>query len=101
MTPVNGTTSATVPSATRSSHWRQVRLGPRIAVPAGLAQRAVDADAEQEGDADRGELLVRARVVDPVGVDDGDGVGQRQLGLVMIDHDQVEARAFFAAASGS
>ncbi len=39
----------------------QVGLGPRLAVPAGRAQRAVDADAQQEGDADGGELLVRAR----------------------------------------
>ena len=36
---------------------------------------------------------MRAAIVDPVGIDHGDGVGQRDLGLVMVDHDQVEAGA--------
>ena len=90
LTPVSGTTSATVPSATRSSHCRRSGSGRGVAVPAGRAQRAVDADAQQEGDADGGELLVRALVVDPVGIDHRERLGQRQLGLVMVDHDDVE-----------
>ena len=36
---------------------------------------------------------MRAGIVDPVGIDHGDGLGQRDLGLVVVDHDQVEAGA--------
>ena len=39
----------------------QVGLGPRALVPAGPAQRAIDRDDQQKGDADRGQAAVRAR----------------------------------------
>ena len=68
---------------------QQVGFGPR-AVPAGLAQRPVDRDDEQKGDADRGERAVRARLVEPVRIDHRDGRRQQRLADVMIDDDHVE-----------
>ena len=50
---------------------QQIGLGP-VGVPAGLAQRAVDRDRQQKGDADRGERAMRAGLVEPVRVDDRD-----------------------------
>ena len=69
----------------------QVGFGSRRAVPARLAQRSVDTDAEEKGDADSGEMLVRAFVVETVGIDHGHRVGQRDLRHVVVDHDEVEA----------
>ncbi len=60
-------------------------------VPAGLPQGAIDRDGEQEGDADRGELAMPARLVEPVRIDHGKGGGQLRLGDMMIDDDDVEA----------
>ena len=76
LTPVSGTTSQTVPSATRSSHCRRSGAG-RVSIPARLAQRAVDADDEQERHADRGEHAMHAVFVEPIGIDHGIGVRQR------------------------
>ncbi len=42
---------------------QQVGFGP-LGVPAGLAQRPVDGDGQQEGDPDRGERSVRASLVE-------------------------------------
>ena len=69
---------------------QQVGLGSAAAVPAGLAQRAVDRDDQQKGDADRRQRAMRAALVEPVRVDDRDGARQQRLGDVMIDDDDLE-----------
>ena len=69
----------------------EVRLLP-IAIPAGLAQVPVEPDDEEEGDSNGGELAVRALLIQPVGVDHGEGRGQPGLAEVVVDHDHVEAR---------
>ena len=51
---------------------QQRRLGPR-GEGAPIAQHAGDGHQHDEGDADGGQMLERARLVDPVGVDHGQG----------------------------
>jgi hypothetical protein len=68
---------------------QQVGLEP-LSVPAGLAQPTVNGDSEQEGDPDRGKRAVRARLVEPVRIDDRNGSRQQRLADVMIDDDHVE-----------
>ena len=68
-------------------------VGLRAAgVAAAVAQGAVDRDHQQEGDADRGELLVRGGVVEAVGIDDGVGRRQRRRRQMVVDDDHVEPR---------
>ena len=71
----------------------QVGLGACRAVPARLAQGAIDADRQQESHAHRRHLLVRAVVVQAIGIDHGHRLRQRDLRHVMVDDDQVEAHA--------
>ena len=54
---------------------QQIGLGP-VAVPAGLAQGAVQRDDQQERDPDRREHPVRALFVEPVRVDQRQRVRQ-------------------------
>ena len=69
----------------------QIGLGAaRPGVPAGLAQPSVDTDRQQECHAHRRHLLVRAVVIDPVGIDHRNGLWQRDLGHVVVDDDGVE-----------
>ncbi len=68
---------------------QEIGLGP-AAIPAGLAQRAVERDDQQKGDPDRGERAVRARLVEPVRIDHGERARQQRLRDVMIDDDHVE-----------
>ena len=70
----------------------QVGLGPG-GEPAGVAERSVEPDQEQEGDADGGQLAAARAVVEPVGIDHGGGLGQAGLGDVMVDDDDVEPGA--------
>ena len=67
----------------------EIGLGPAL-VPADAAQRAVDADGEQERHADGGERAMRARLVEPVGIDHRAGIRQGRLADVMIDDDHIE-----------
>ena len=68
---------------------QQRRLGPRgEGTP--LAQHAGDRHQDDEGDADGRQMLERARLVDPVGVDHGQGGGERLLASMMVDHDHLE-----------
>ena len=69
---------------------QEVRLSP-VAIPACLAQMAVEPDDEEEGDPHGGELAMRAVVVQPVGIDHGAGRRQPGLAQVVVDHDHVEA----------
>ena len=86
-------TSATVPSATRSS--RSMILGsarsPKKPAAAKLAQQR---DAEQERHADRGDMAVRGAdlaFVEAVGVDHRNARrGSRRGALVVVDDDHVE-----------
>ena len=57
--PVSGTTSQTVPSATRSSHCKQIGLRAASRYQPRLAQRAVERRDEQKRHADRGEHAMR------------------------------------------
>ena len=59
-------------------------------VPAHAPEGAVEADNQQEGDAHRRHLAVRAGLVEAVGVDHGDGRRQARLGLVVVDDDDLE-----------
>ena len=61
-----------------------------IAIPAGLAQGAVQRDREQEHNADRGKDVVRAVLIEPVRVDLREYRRKTRLGHVMIDNDDVE-----------
>ena len=69
---------------------QEIGRGP-VGVPAGLAQRAVDASDQEESHADRSHLAVRAVFVEPVGVDHGISRRQRRFAEVMIDDDDIEA----------
>ena len=92
--PRSWATSATVPSATRSSSsisFGSARLGEEAAGP----QRPEQGRAEQEGHADRGEMAVRGAflaLVEPVRIDDGEAVGEAARAFVMVDDDDVDAR---------
>ena len=55
-----------------------------------VAQHAGDGDQHDEGDADGRQMLERARLVDPVGVDHRQGRRQRLLGGVMVDDDHLQ-----------
>ena len=69
LSPLSGTTSATVPSATRSSRVEQVRLGAQHVPEAALAQLAVDRDHGHEHEADGREMVEPGQIVLPVRVD--------------------------------
>ena len=71
----------------------KIGLRPRRAVPASLAQGAIDTHGEQERDANRGEMLVRAGIVDPVGIDHRHRLRQRDLRHMVVDHDEIESGA--------
>ena len=86
-------TSATVPSATRSSRSMIFGSGA-VGEAAALAQFAEQGDAEQEGHADRGDMAVRRAVcafVEPVGIDHRERDRKRGGALVMVADDDVEA----------
>ena len=68
----------------------QIRFGMTLAVPTGVPERAVDRDREQEGDADGGELAAVIDLVEPVGIDHRDRLGERRLGDMVVEHDDVE-----------
>ena len=84
LSPCSEATSATVPSATRSS--RSMSFGSaRSAKKPRAAKLADQRDAEQEGHADRGEMAMRgavARFVEPVGIDQrvGDAAAGSRIG---------------------
>ena len=68
----------------------QVGFGAVPGIPAHLAQRAVDRDDEQKGDADRRQAAMRALLVEPIRVDDRRRARQQRFGDVMIDDDDLE-----------
>ena len=89
-TPLSGTTSHTVASATRSS--RPSRSGSALAaIEAVAAQRARGGDEEQKNDAGGGEMPLAGEIVLPVGIEHGECRGQRLVGLVMVDDDDFRA----------
>jgi hypothetical protein len=71
---------------------QQVGLRPAVE-QAAPAQLAVERDHEQEDDADRGQAAASAGLVEPVRVDHGQRRGQLGLGLVVVDHDDLEPRS--------
>ena len=87
--PVSGTTSQTVPSATRSSQPSSGGSGRAAKAPRARRTR-VTATSTTKVTPDRGQMLERARLVDPVRVDHGQGRRQPLLGRVMVDHDHLE-----------
>ena len=91
LTPLSGTTSHTVASATRSSSGQQVGLGT-VAVEALAAEHARGCDQEQEDDSGGGEMALAGEVVLAVGVEHGKGRRQLFVRLMMIEHDDFGAR---------
>ena len=73
-----------------SRNAEQVGLRPRLGPEAARAQHAVDRDHRHEHEADGGEMAELREVVEPVGIDH-QRVRQPLVGLVMVDHDDVEA----------
>ncbi len=65
------------------------RLGPG-GEGAPIAEHAGDGHQHDEGDADGGQVLERARLVDPVGVDHGQGRREHLLRGVVVDHDHLQ-----------
>ena len=69
----------------------QIGLRPQHMPEAALAQFAIDRDHGHEHEA-AGRQIVQAReVVEPVRIDQRIGRRQRLIGLMMVDHDHVEA----------
>ena len=93
LSPLSGTTSATVPSATRSSSAEQIGLRPRSRPEAARAQLAVDRHHGHEHEPDRGEMAEPGEIVEPVRIDHRERGRQRLVGEVMIDHDRRRGRA--------
>ena len=91
MSPVSGTTSATVASATRSSAAKIRRL-PR-GKEAALPQRPIERHQRHIDDTRRGEIAEARQVVLPVRIDERERSRQRLRRLVMIEHDRIEAEA--------
>ena len=91
--PFNGTTSATVPSATRSSNSSRSGSPPLRIPEATRAQLAVERDHRHEHEPDGGEMAEPGEVVLPVGIDDGERLRQRLVGEVVVDDDRVHAQA--------
>ena len=89
--PFSGTTSATVPSATMSSQPSRSGSGRASRPEAARAQHAVDRDHGEEHEADGGEMAEPRQIVEPVGIDH-DRIRQALVGLVMIEHDHIEAK---------
>ena len=67
----------------------QVRLRPRLRPESAGAQHAVDRDHGHEHQADRGEMAQAGQIVEPVRIDH-DRVRQRLVGLMVVEHDDVE-----------
>ena len=78
----SGTTSATVPSATRSSS---------AATPPGTLECAVHGRHQVESDADAGERAARKAAAGEVGIDDGVGVRQLRARQMVIGNEYVDA----------
>ncbi len=91
LSPISGTTSATVASATRSSEAS--RSGAFAAVPeACLAQSAIERDERHEDDARGAEIAEAGEVVLTVGVNERRRFRQRLRGLMVIEHDHIKAK---------
>ncbi len=88
--PLSGTTSATVPSATRCERAEEVGLGACLGPEAARAQFAVDGDHGHEHEADRGEMAEPGQVVEPVRIYHRERRRQHLVGEMMVDHDDVE-----------
>ena len=89
--PTSGTTSATVPSATRSSASFRFGSGARHAEATALAEPPPERHHERERDADGGEPLRRIGAAGLVRVQDRARGGQLDRDGVVIDHHRVEA----------
>ncbi len=87
---LNGTTSHTVASATRSSRPRRSGSGC-AAVETVTAKRARRRHQEQKHDARGGEMSLPREIVLPVRIEHGERRRQRLVGLVMIDDDHLGA----------
>ncbi len=90
LSPFSGTTSATVPSATRCSIDNKIRRRPRGAPETALAQFARQRHQRQEHQSDGGEMAEPGQIVGAVRIDDGGGVGKLLVGLVMIDDHRLQ-----------
>ena len=91
--PLSGTTSATVPSATRSSTPSRSGSGRASVQKPRRAQLAVHRDHGHEHEADRGEMAEPGQVVEPVRIDHRERGRQHLVGQVMVDHDRRPCRA--------
>ena len=92
LTPVSGTTSATVPSATRSSASFRFGSGRSRLEPAHLAQSPPQRHHQAEGHAHRGEPLVRVAAARLVRVEDGGGRRELHRDGVVVDHHHRHAQ---------
>ena len=88
--PTRGATSAMVPSATRPTALTRNSLnsGAHLFL-AGKGLR--DRPGELEGDPYAGEVAEGVAGAGLFGVDDGDGLGERAFGLVVVGYDEVDA----------
>ena len=70
---------------------KEVRLRPLLRPEPAQAQFPVDRHHGHEHEADGGEMAEAREIVEPVGIDHRHRRGQPFVGLMMIDHDHVQA----------
>ena len=88
--PLSGTMLATAPSATRSRKPRRSGSG-RSAVQNPRARSSRLTATTVMNTADGSEVAQLRQIVEAVGVDHGKCRGEQFIGLVVVDHDDVEA----------
>ena len=69
----------------------QVGLGTGLGPEAAGAQHAVHRHHGHEGEPNGGEMPEAGEIVAPVRIDDGDRGRQHFVGLMVVDHDHVDA----------
>ena len=62
-----------------------------LRIGTGGAERTRGGNEEEEHHACRGQMTLAGEIVLPVGIEHGEGLRQHLVGLVMIDHDDVDA----------
>src|SRR5690242_13260847 len=72
----------------------EIRFGPVTAPKAALAEHAIDGNDRHESEPDGSKMTQAGEVIAPVRVDDGARRRQFLVGLMMINHDDIEATRF-------
>ena len=91
LSPLSGTTSATVPSATRSSRSSRSGSGRAVVPEAAPAQLAVHRHHGHEHQPDRGEMAELGEIIEPVRIHHRQRGRQRLVGEMMVDDDRLHA----------